>query len=559
MIDPLLEIGPHVTALPVVHGSGDFAWEIRRLMLAHEFDCLAVPLPGSFQSAVESAILHLPTPSIVVQRDRPIFQTQWQPGDSPDWEPAADDEDEDENEDEDELRLGASFVPIDPCQPVIAAIRTAMGDRLPRRFIDLETSRYRPHSRVMPDAYALKQLPIQRFAAAVLPHIEPARQHQWQLRVRYMAWQLKQLSIDFKKILFVPSILDWPWIREAFLDRQLKCPDNEPTEDVEHFQVDSNSLYFLMGELPYITDLYETARSELEDDANLSIDGVKDLLIASRETYRQEYRSRARKITPKLLAQCLKYIRNLTLIDHCFTPQLTTIVTAAQQVAGDGYALHVLEQAKQYRFRQELGLPQVRMSLNQIGLPDDEIVDDCQSIAGSTADMVSPGVDSQAGSSAATRIGNKNGIRFRNVVGRPRMRKSRISAERCLIGRGKSWGRTWPKPKNSQPASKTGSTFAKPCDTGTTTKFTSKYCRRRRENWTPPSCCLIHRPIHVTIPGGQPGSLSIRTNRRWPFLRPTSAKPQSDRGFAWRTMEEPFSCFRRSASMTSGRIGGWIL
>ncbi len=384
MIDPLLEIGPHVTALPVVHGSGDFAWEIRRSMLAHEFDCLAVPLPGSFQSAVESAILHLPTPSIVVQRDRPIFQTQWQPGDSPDWEPAADDEDGDESEDEDqdELRLGASFVPIDPCQPVIAAIRTAMGDRLPRRFIDLETSRYRPHSRVMPDAYALKQLPIQRFAAAVLPHIEPARQPQWQLRVRYMAWQLKQLSIDFKKILFVPSILDWPWIREAFLDRQLKCPDNEPTQDVEHFQVDSNSLYFLMGELPFITDLYETARSELEDDANLSIDGVKDLLIASRETYRQEYQSRARKITPKLLAQCLKYIRNLTLIDHCFTPQLTTIVTAAQQVAGDGYALHVLEQAKQYRFDQDLGLPQVRMSLNQIGLPDDEIVESANRLPG---------------------------------------------------------------------------------------------------------------------------------------------------------------------------------
>ena len=76
---PCLEIGPRVTAIPVVHGSGDFAWEVRRLMLAHEFDCLAVPLPASFQAEVESAILHLPVPSVVIQRDRPTYQTQWQP------------------------------------------------------------------------------------------------------------------------------------------------------------------------------------------------------------------------------------------------------------------------------------------------------------------------------------------------------------------------------------------------------------------------------------------------------------------------------------------------
>ena len=70
MIDELLEIGPHVTALPVVHGSGDFAWEVRRLMMKHSYDCLAVALPPSFQQATEEAILQLPTPSIVIQRDQ---------------------------------------------------------------------------------------------------------------------------------------------------------------------------------------------------------------------------------------------------------------------------------------------------------------------------------------------------------------------------------------------------------------------------------------------------------------------------------------------------------
>lgn len=68
MIHEVLEIGPHVTALPVVHGSGDFAWEVRRLMMKHDYDCLAVALPATFQQDVESAILDLPTPGVVIQR-----------------------------------------------------------------------------------------------------------------------------------------------------------------------------------------------------------------------------------------------------------------------------------------------------------------------------------------------------------------------------------------------------------------------------------------------------------------------------------------------------------
>ena len=37
---------------------------------------------------------------------------------------------------------GFSYVPIDPCQGVIAALRTARGERIAREFIDLETPRF---------------------------------------------------------------------------------------------------------------------------------------------------------------------------------------------------------------------------------------------------------------------------------------------------------------------------------------------------------------------------------------------------------------------------------
>ena len=369
MIHEVLKIGPHVTALPVVHGSGDFAWEVRRLMMKHDYDCLAVALPESFQQTVEAAILDLPTPGVVVQRSETFLPP-------PDFSPHSEfDNESDDALDEfldlpEEDETASSFVPIDPCQPVIAALRTAMGDRKPRHFIDLETSHYLPHARSMPDAFALKKLSLQSYASAVLPFITAGKSAQWKQRVKYMAWQLRQLSVDYKRILFVTSVLDWPWVRESFFDRSLICPEHETVADTNRFQVKPETLYFLLGELPFITNLYERAREELGDDENLGIDGVKELLIAARDTYKAEYKSRARKITPSILGKCLKYTRNLTLIESGFTPQLPTIITAAQQVSGDGYAMHVLEMAKTFHYTRDLDLPEVRMGIDQIGMDD---------------------------------------------------------------------------------------------------------------------------------------------------------------------------------------------
>jgi hypothetical protein len=81
----ILKIGPRVTALPVVHGSGDFAWAVRHVMLEGSYDCLAVPIPDSFAGPLEEAILQLPAPGIVTQRETADFST----ANEEDGEPAA--------------------------------------------------------------------------------------------------------------------------------------------------------------------------------------------------------------------------------------------------------------------------------------------------------------------------------------------------------------------------------------------------------------------------------------------------------------------------------------
>ncbi len=368
MPSDVLSFSPRITCLPVIHGSGDFALAVRRLMLEQTFDCVAVPLPPSFQADVERGIELLPSPTIVTQPETPEFQTDWSP-ENDDAEGDTDLEGADENEEPTH-----SFVPIDPCQPVIAALRAAASEHIARAFIDLETSHFVPNTAVLPDAFALKKVAPQQFVTAVLPAIERPREKQVKGRIVHMAAQLRRLEERYKSILFVCSILDWPWIREAYLERQDPIADDEPTEETSLYQPEHRTLLFLLSELPFITGLYERARAELEDDENLSIDGVKELLLTARQDYQTDLKRRARKITPHLLRQCLKYIRNLTLFERRFTPDLYTIVTAAKQTAGDQYALHVAEAAREYPSVEDLDLPPLSLGIDRGRLPDGEIV-----------------------------------------------------------------------------------------------------------------------------------------------------------------------------------------
>src|SRR5262245_4195272 len=120
MISQVLRLSDRITYLPVIHGSGEFALVARRLMLEETFDCVAIPLPPSFQAEVERGIELLPRPMIVTQAEAPRFHTEWTP------EGDHENEDDTDLENASDAELTHSYVPIDPCQPVIAALRAAM-------------------------------------------------------------------------------------------------------------------------------------------------------------------------------------------------------------------------------------------------------------------------------------------------------------------------------------------------------------------------------------------------------------------------------------------------
>ncbi len=379
-----LQLGSAITMLPIVHGSAQSALLVRRRMLEGSFDALAVPLPVSFAEPVCEAVERLPVPAMVLQEAGLRWGGDWS---APDLSQlgielgsggAAGGDDDSLEDDED---VAWSYVPIDPCQGVIAAIRSALGEHLPIHWIDMESPQYQPMVAALPDPYALRCVAPERFAAAILPTLQRPTGQLNQLRMLHMGWQLRRLEQRHRRILFVCSVQEWPWIREAY---GALASEHSVASDVwlsQHqlfdprvYGVHRQSLVFLFGELPYLTGLYERARRQLDEDEHLSIDGVKELLIASRTAYQRDLGQRARRITPLLLSQCLKYVRNLTLFDRRLTPDLYTLAVAAQQIIGDQYTAHLVETAKRYPHADSIWDEEVRMGIEQARLPDGQVV-----------------------------------------------------------------------------------------------------------------------------------------------------------------------------------------
>jgi hypothetical protein len=349
--DDFLTIGPRIRVMPIIHGSGDFAVRVREELLSRPYDCVAVPLPPSFQDDVEEAIERLPAISIVAQLDA----------------------------DRDDAETGFSFVPIDPCQGVIAALRTARGERIARAFIDMETPRFEAHHAVFPDPYALKRVSPAGFAAAVLPTIAPPRPGQHATRIAWMAARLRELEARHRAILLVCSLLDWPWIRDAYQRRRGAAEPDPFFTPIQTFGVDPATLIFALGELPFVTGLYERGRRELEPDDNLSVDGVKEMVLRARDRLQAKLPKVAQRVTPQLLAIYFRYVRNLSLIERRLTPDLYTLVVAAQQTVGDDFALAVAETARAYPYAAIAGdggpsagstdLPALRMGIDRADVP----------------------------------------------------------------------------------------------------------------------------------------------------------------------------------------------
>ena len=316
-MDGIFKLSDRIKFLPVVHGSGSFAREIRNRILSEKCDCLAVALPPEFQPSVEEGIDLLPQITLSTQQEEGSL----------------------------------NYVPIDPSQPLIAGLRVAKQEGIPRHFIDWSTGNYESRHSNFPDTFSLQKLSYEKLVSTLLLTLKPPKlesQHYW--RACWMAYQLHCLELEYSNILFICSILDWPWIKEAFDERKdYKNPIGN-FENPTLNRVEKNTLFFALSEFPFITYLYEKKRQEMRADKNAPIDGVKEILLRARDLFLKKHKIRFHNLTSQTFQILLQYVRNLTLMESRLLPDLYTLVNSAKQFGGDPFAIAVLEAAREYPF-----------------------------------------------------------------------------------------------------------------------------------------------------------------------------------------------------------------
>ncbi|RMH31564.1 MAG: hypothetical protein D6690_15570 [Nitrospirae bacterium] len=358
-------LSPRIEVVPILHGHGDMAQAVRDHLLERRAECLAVPLPPSFEDAVLRGVDRLPQVTVAV---------------------AAESDSADE-------QFVVNYVPIDPCQPVIMGIRSALSEGMQVAWIDREVRQFEASPTVWPDAYALKSVSLGAYAAALLPFLpKPVPESQQWRRIAWMAFQLHVLELEYASILCLCPLQDWPWLRLAYHERAAYQGPEDPVERPSLYRVSPSSLYFVLSELPFVTELSERCRRDARSDSRIAIDGIKELLLEARTRW-QAMRTESggddgRWLTPQLLQRYLQYVRNLTIVERRLMPDLYTLVLAARQMVGDDFAITLIETAKQYRFQEEhdetIELPAVSVGIGEMALPNGIVAKAIDRLAGPT-------------------------------------------------------------------------------------------------------------------------------------------------------------------------------
>jgi hypothetical protein len=337
----------NVEVIPLVHGRVAFAVAVRERMLSKRHAALAVELPPSLRGAMERALEQLPRVSAVVYREWLLPESG-----AASWSPEREQRDD---EVEAATDTQAWYVPIDPCDAVVEGLRIARGERVPVHYVDAEVENFAGRRFVMPDPHALLTIGIEDYYRAALPtirvHHPPTPEDA--LRERHMAARIAELARASEgrgDVLFLCGMAHWERIREHLEqgDGTLHTGRGPDPDAVAVVPVHEQSLYHMLGEIPFVTWSWERHRSSFEVGRHDTILAVKELLLAARAHYLATEKETLEIPTPSALSTLLDYLRKLTVSRHRLAPDLYALVVAAKGVIGNDFALAMLNTAATY-------------------------------------------------------------------------------------------------------------------------------------------------------------------------------------------------------------------
>jgi len=318
--------------LPVVPGRLEFSIEVRRRILIERPDVVAIELPETLQQAYLDAIQRLPQISVIFYND-PVRRSQ---SNGPR-----------RGEDNDESDQAAIYVPVEPADPFVEAIRSAQEVGAEVVFADPDTGE-RPHlPDSYPDSYALTSIPLSRYVEAYRVYPQE-RTDEVERFAGGIAWKL-QGADPLARVLVVLSLN----LVDPALDAMEK-PQPEPgrrrREDLQLVNAHPECLGEITSEYPFLQERYEMFRVEMRDPGMVDRPRVQMALFREAEhAYVLNTGEKIDRWQRRLLA---RYSRNLALSHQDLTASLFDLTIAARSIVDENYAWDVWETASRYSHQQ---------------------------------------------------------------------------------------------------------------------------------------------------------------------------------------------------------------
>lgn len=318
----------NVRFVPIIHNKVEFALEVRRQFAAFKPEILAVEYPSTLEAKVLEGIERLPLLSVVFY--------------------------------EQENNNTFMYLPLEPTDGQVEAIRLAREKKLPIYFIDRDTEGYPMYRRPVPDPYSIKTVGYREYCYSYITiHPKPLESPHDQMRERTMTYHLQQLNQTGKRILFVGGLDHIPGILSYLPKHQVPVIGRKQRSGVMLGRLHRESSREIMSEMPFFAALYEQFRAAESADEPDRLRAIDQLIGRARESYTKEYKE---DVSVNQLRVLNRFVMNYAFVSGYLTPDLYQILIAARGAVDDNFAYEVWEHATAYPWQEESpGLPTLRL------------------------------------------------------------------------------------------------------------------------------------------------------------------------------------------------------
>ena len=310
---PYLELAPDVALAPALLHSLPGANEVRRALFEFQPQCVAIEVPRALRAAFLQGLALLPRIGMIAFKESG--------GQAP---------------------LVLAF---DPCDARIEAARLALENGIRIELVDSFDAGRGEDYQSRPDPLALERIGAAAFAerwVTVQRDVAPTA------RQKIMAGRVARLAGEARTLL-VADVRHTAALRRLLADRRkaASLPDIDAERElIRLLPLGERHLPLLLGEMPYMTYLYENFRQQASGDEQFPIlPALTRILNTAAAQYHEEFDEEVNLTEWRALYQ---FGRNLSLARGRLIPSIYELIVASKGCVDDDFGAVVLEIATSY-------------------------------------------------------------------------------------------------------------------------------------------------------------------------------------------------------------------